>query len=116
MGPVNQGMCSFTELDLCRWLGAATAGDRVCYHRGFLALDCDPAASHLGAADRRELSRVAKRALQAVEAGFVYPTQRRNGPGDFAYLLVARPRPISARVSIRILLQTVGDRPLFAGG
>jgi hypothetical protein len=80
------------EAQLCKWLGATTPGDKLCYHRGVLAVDCDPVASRLDAPDRRELCRLAKRALMAVETGFAHLVQRRNGPDDFSYLLVARPR------------------------
>ena len=90
--PENSKNSRLDELQLCKWLGSTTPADKLCYHRGVLAVDCDPAASRLNAVDRRELCRLAKRALMAVEAGFAHLVQRRNGPDDSSYLLVARRR------------------------
>lgn len=42
---------------------------------------------------QRELNRVARRAWWAAEQGLVHLVQRRNGPDDFSYLAIARPRP-----------------------
>jgi hypothetical protein len=82
----------FTETELCEWLGAASPGDRVCYHRGFLAVECASRAGRLSRANPAELRRVAQRARYAANNGLVYLIQRRNGPADFEYLLVARHR------------------------
>jgi hypothetical protein len=92
------------EEQLCRWLGAARPGDRLCYHRGFLAVDCDPTTSSLRGEDRAELRRLAQRALFAAETGLADLVQRRNGPGDFSYLIVARRRQKAARGSLRAIL------------
>ena len=93
-----------TEAQLCEWLGAVRPGGRLCYHRGFLAIDCDPAASSLDAKHRAELRRLAKRASFAVKNGLAHLVQRRNGPADFSYLLVARRRSKSGRLSLGRLL------------
>ena len=92
------------EEQLCHWLGAARPGDRLCYHRGFLAVDCDPATSGLSGEDRAELHRLAQRALFAAETGLADLVQRRNGPGDFSYLIVARRRQKVPRGSLRAVL------------
>lgn len=98
------GTPRFTEAELCGWLGAVTPGNYLCYHRGFLAVDCDPIASSLNGKDRAELRRVAQRAVFAAENGLVHLTQRRIGPGDFTYLVVARRRPKGERGSLRTIL------------
>ncbi len=80
----------FDELALCRWIGQATPGDMLEYHRGFLALDV--ALFTLSAAEQKTLQLLARRARWAAEYGFVHLVQRRIGPGVFANLAIKRPR------------------------
>jgi hypothetical protein len=79
-----------TEAAFLAWLGNAKAGDRLTYHRGVLALDTVPVYSRLRLQDRLELGRVARRALQACERGFVHLVQERHGIDDTSYIAVAR--------------------------
>lgn len=95
---------AITEIELCGWLGAASPGDVLEYHRGFLALDREPHVRRLPAQDRAELVRMAGRALWAAERGFAHLVQRRLGPDDFSYLIIARPRTKRADVSFLALL------------
>jgi hypothetical protein len=50
--------------------------------------------------DRVELLRVAKRARWAFEEGLVHLVQWRHGIDDYTYLMIMRPRPKAARLSI----------------
>jgi hypothetical protein len=84
-----------TEIELCGWLGQALPGDVIEYHRGFLAIDCIPQGGRLTERDRSELVRVGRRALWAADRGIAYLIQRRHGPDDYSYLVIARPRPDS---------------------
>lgn len=86
------------EKGLCRWLGSASPGDVVDYHRGFLALDMIPYSGRLSEQDRAELVRVAHRAYWAMEKRFVHLLQRRNGPDDFTYLAVVGRRRYQDRL------------------
>jgi hypothetical protein len=86
-----------TEVELCRWLGAAAPGDTLEYHRGFLAVDVSPSSGRLVERHRNELAHLARRALWAANKGWVHLVQRRYGPNDHAYLLIARPRPQAKR-------------------
>ena len=95
MGMKNHSLI-LTEIELSGWLGQAAPGDSIEYHRGFLALDRSRAGGRLREQDAIELSRVAHHAWQAAELGLVHLVQRRNGPDDYSYLLVARPRPAVA--------------------
>jgi hypothetical protein len=94
---------AITEADLCTWLGMAAPGDQFIYHRGFLAVDCDRVASRLTERERAKLQRVARRARLAAENGLAHLVQRRNGPDDFTYLLVARPRLQMAEGSLKAI-------------
>jgi hypothetical protein len=92
---MNQGNAKSyrpSEAQLVRWLDAASPGDQVCYHRGFLAVDCDPAVSSLTDEDRCRLQMLAQKAWSLTQVGRADLVQLRNGPGDFTYLLIARNR------------------------
>lgn len=82
-----------TEVDLEAWLTTAQPGDRLIYHRGFLAVDASGSTGRLPPPQARELRRVARLAFAAVERGVVHAVQQRNGPNDFTYLLIVRPQP-----------------------
>jgi hypothetical protein len=79
-----------SEVQLCAWLGGAVPGDVVEYHRGVLALDMAPYAGRLSEPDRNELKRVARRAAWAWAQGRVHLVQKRHGPDDYSYLIIAR--------------------------
>ena len=89
-----------SEIELCGWIGQALPGDALEYHRGFLALDTDTAASGLPEDERMELRRLARRAMWAAEEGLVHLVQRRLAPDCFSYLAIARPKLGEARVSL----------------
>lgn len=82
-----------TEESLSAWLGMAAPGEVFAYHRGFLAIDAAPGPGRMPEAARAELARVAGRAAAAAANGLVFLIQRRHGPGDYSYLLIARRRP-----------------------
>jgi hypothetical protein len=95
---------SITEADLCTWLGEAAPGDQLAYYRGFLAVDLASSDGSLTKAEQAELRRVARRTLFAAESGLAHLLQRRNGPDDFTYLLIARPRPKTEEGSLQAIL------------
>jgi hypothetical protein len=101
----------FTVLDaiqLCAWIAQASPGDTLEYHRGFLALDASIDGQTPESDARRELARVARIAWRAAEQGLVHLVQRRNGPDDFTYLAIARPRPETlAALQSTLLLKEV---------
>ena len=93
-----------TEIDLCGWLGQATPDDILEYHRGFLAADIDARSGRLAEAQRLELVRLGRRAFWPSEIGRAHLVQRRHGPDDYSYLLIARPHPKTSNVSLSSLL------------
>ncbi|SRR6266404_2725438 len=82
-----------TDANFCSWLAQASPDDAFEYHRGFLVLDVSPLGETLGARERRELVRVARRARWAADRQLVHLVQRRHAANDFSYLAIARPRP-----------------------
>lgn len=82
-----------SEAALCAWLGAAAPGERLAYHRGFLARETSPLTQLLPDAERLALLRLANRAWKLAEAGLAHLVQRRHGEEDYSYLIVARRRP-----------------------
>jgi hypothetical protein len=81
------------ETEFCRWLGQASVGDAVEYHRGFLAVDLSLAGSPLSPSARKKLASLASRAWWAAERGLVDLAQRRRGPEDYVYVAILRRRP-----------------------
>lgn len=88
-----------TEIDLCGWLGQTSPGEWIEYHRGFLAVDIIPHGSRLPEKDRLELGRIARRAWWASERGLAHLVQRRHGPDDYSYIIIARPKLPSQSLS-----------------
>ena len=86
-----------TENGLCDRFADTAPGDAIVYHIGLLARDRDKAASELSAERRDDLEAVARRVWAMAEAGLGHLVQRRVAEGRCAYLLVVRPRPLSAR-------------------
>ena len=100
-----------TESALCSWLGDALPGDVKVYHRGHLAFDCSPATSRFARREQTELIRVARRARFAQDSGLAFLIQRRHGPDDYSYLIVARTRRHPDRLTNRVADQAQGDVP-----
>ena len=96
---------SLSEIDLCGWLGQAEPGETLEYYRGYLVIDAIPHGGRLPEQDRTELRRVARRALWASDRGIADLVQRRHGPDDYSYLVIARPRPSDSQ-SLSELLAT----------
>ena len=90
---VQPSRLELSEEEFCDWLGMAFSGDRIEYHRGYLAVDQAAGRSLLGDADRRQLSRLARRALIFAEEGRVHLVQRRHGDGDYSYLAIKARTP-----------------------
>jgi len=84
-----------SEIEFCAWIGQAEPGARLEYHRGFLAHDTIAIASSLSDTDLAELRKLANRAFWAFEAGLVHLVQERIGTDQFAYIVIARPKPKS---------------------
>jgi hypothetical protein len=95
----------FTEIELCGWLGQASPGDILQYHRGFLAIDREPMHGRLPKNDRDELIRMCRRAHWAAEQGLAHLVQRRHGDGDYSYLMIARPRPKAMAATLLAALE-----------
>ncbi|WP_203072207.1 hypothetical protein [Falsiroseomonas ponticola] len=86
-----------TENDLCDRYADASPGDAIVYHVGLLARDRDKVASELPPERRQDLEAIARRVWAMAEAGLGHLLQRRVAEGRCAYLLIVRPRPLSAR-------------------
>lgn len=82
-----------TEAALCAWLGAASPGDSLTYHRGALARQICPQLHCLPEPARVALQRLAARAWKLAELGLADLVQHRHGYEDYEYRLVARRRP-----------------------
>jgi hypothetical protein len=77
------------------WLERAEPGQRLAYHRGFLARDRSP-TSKLAEADRRTVAEIAEAVFRAAGHGRVHLVQRRHGPFDFSYLAIKAGRVATA--------------------
>ena len=80
---------------LDKWLDQAAPGKRIEYHRGALAIDREPRSSSLAEHHRRELIRIADRAMALAKEGRVLLLQERRGKDNFSYMAVkATRRPL----------------------
>ena len=86
-----------TENGLCDRYADASPGEAIVYHIGLLARDRDKVATELPPERREDLEAVARRVWAMAEAGLGHLVQRRVAEGRCAYLLIVRPRPLSAR-------------------
>ena len=71
-----------------KWLDQAAPGKRIEYHRGALAIDREPRSSSLAEHHRRELVRIADRAMALAGEGRVFLLQERRGKDNFSYMAV----------------------------
>lgn len=83
---------TLSEIQFCAWVAQALPGDRLEYHRGFLACDITPVMSGLGDNERKELLLLASRAFWTETKGLVHLVQKRLGADLFSYIAIARPR------------------------
>jgi hypothetical protein len=97
-------MRRLTETAFCAWVGQAHPGAQLVYHRGLLALDASINSQTPKSDARHELARVARRAWWAASQGLVHLIQRRNGPDDFTYIAIARPRTDEVTASLSTFL------------
>jgi hypothetical protein len=97
-----------SEVELCGWLGQAEPGDVLEYYRGFLVVDAIPHGSRLPELDRVELGRIARRAWWASERRLAHLIQRRHGPDDYSYIIVARPRAAPSKSLSELFSAEVG--------
>ncbi len=93
---IRRGAVS-TENELHDRLASALPGTAIVYHIGMLARDRDRLATMLTPEQRDELNALASRAWRLTAAGWADLLQSRLGEECFAYLLVVRKRPLSAR-------------------
>jgi len=75
------------EGDFLKWLDQARPGDRLKYHLGHLGADRE-AGSSFSDALRRELGRIADRAMEFALEGRLHLVQERRGEDVTAYLVV----------------------------
>ena len=75
------------EGDFLKWLDHARPGDRLEYHLGHLGTDRE-AGSTLPDGLRRELGRIADRAMEFALQGRLHLVQERRGKDVTAYLVV----------------------------
>ena len=80
-----------SDIQFCAWLSQAEPGDRLDYHRGYLAVDADKVTSDLDPNARAELACLRDRVFWSETAGLVHLVQQRLGPDHFVYLAIARP-------------------------
>ena len=81
-----------SEIELCGWIGQASPGAALEYHRGFLALDRTPFGRFADTPSRAALAQLGIRAHDLAERGLVHLVQLRHGAEDYSYFAIARPR------------------------
>ena len=92
------------EIRFLAWVDQANPGDRLEYHRGFMAIDTDKMMSKLSPDQRRVLCDLADAAFRAAMKDLVHLVKARLATNHFAYIAVARAKPKSAPASLSSLL------------
>lgn len=96
--PAVPSLVDQSEGLLCDWMREAEPGERLEYHRGFLARDVDTAKpQRLPEPMRLSLMRLAARARWGAENGVLHLVQHRHAANDYSYVAIARPRERRAR-------------------
>lgn len=89
---------AISEAKFLTWLGTARPGEQIVYHRGHLGADRDPITKALPEPRRKELVRIADRAMVLANDGQLILTQRRLDARRVAYLAIkATPQPRRTR-------------------
>ena len=76
------------------WLADAVPGARAIYHEGYLARDRSRETTKLTEEERNELCTLAGMAWRSQERRLVRLVQQRIGYEKWAYLAIARPKPV----------------------
>jgi len=76
------------EAGLCDWIAAASTGDSIVYHRGYLLVDRSETSSQLVPSDRKRINQLARRAWIACELGLVHLFSQRVGEEKYRYIAV----------------------------
>ena len=79
-----------SEIEFCAWVAQAEPGDRLEYHRGFLAIYMCKAVTTLEPNARKELELLAERARWSEAVRLVHLVHQRVGPNQFSYIAIAR--------------------------
>jgi len=79
------------------WLEDAKSGARIEYHRGHLVVDRCRGFGPLRETERREIERLADRALAFANESRLLLVQERHGKGDYSYVAIKPKRPTSSR-------------------
>jgi hypothetical protein len=80
-----------SDIEFLAWVSQAEPGDRLAYHRGFLAVDCDMVVGNLSAEDRKTLGNLAHKASGAFEVGLSISSK--NALGSIALPISRLPAP-----------------------
>lgn len=83
---------NLTDIEFLAWLSATDGGERLEYHRGYLAFDADTCVSELPKERCKRLQALRSALMQAAEGELVHLVQERLGLDCFAYHVIARPR------------------------
>jgi hypothetical protein len=78
----------FSATDLAAWIASAVPGEALEYYRGFIAIDVTSGQHRLTDCDRHRLLVLARRAVDAADAGQILLVQRRHGRDDYSYLAI----------------------------
>ena len=94
-----------SDIAFYAWVSQATEGEALIYYRGFLAVDTETALGGLSAKERRALRALADAAFRAAQQNLVHLVQKRLATDRFAYLAIARPKPLEpkSRSVVRLL-------------
>jgi hypothetical protein len=92
------------------WLVHAEPGERLQYHRGYLALDRVKGTTSLKEAERRKLAALADHASALAGQGKLHLLQQRHGYADYSYWAIARVPSGSVVARMRLSANAAQDK------
>lgn len=102
--PAIRPQVLLNDIAFLAWVSQAVPGERLEYHRGFLARDTFPSFEFMEAFDKEQLRALARQAFIASEKGLVHLVQKRLEIDHFSYIAITRPKIAEARAAVMQLV------------
>ena len=102
--PVIRPQVLLNDTAFLAWVSQAAPGERLEYHRGFLARDTFSTFEFMERLDKEQLRALARQAMIAFEQGLVHLAQKRLELDHFSYVAIARTKTAATQSTLSQLV------------